>query len=231
MALSARLDAILRLLAPCRMLADVGTDHGLLPIAAVTRGLAEHAIAADLRAAPLRSARRNIDAAGASAQVTLVEGDGLRALDPHPVDAVVMAGVSGALMVRLCTEAPEVLARIEQLVVQPNSEAHLVRAWARAHRWRLTAERIVEEGDRFFVVCAFGPFAPGTSSDSAYAVPGWVESELDVVGPLLLARKDEVTRRWCRRQRDRIRGLVREGAPGLGSELALWQAAYDVLTP
>ena len=50
--LSVRLEAVLQLLRPCAVLADVGTDHGLLPVAAVQRGLAERAIAADLRGGP-----------------------------------------------------------------------------------------------------------------------------------------------------------------------------------
>jgi tRNA A22 N-methylase len=224
--LSARLDAILTLLAPCRLLADVGTDHGLLPIAAVTRGFAERAIAADLRAAPLRSARRNIEAARVSARITVVEGDGILALAPYPVDAVVTAGVSGALMVRLCSAAPGVLARAEQLVVQPNSDAHLIRTWARERGWHLTGERMVEEGGRFFVACAF---VKGMGSDPAYAVAGWGEADLAVVGPLLLAREDDVARRFFHRQRERIQLLVRRGAPALGAELALWEAACGAM--
>jgi tRNA A22 N-methylase len=233
--LSARLDAILTLLAPCRLLADVGTDHGLLPIAAVTGRIAEHAIAADLRAAPLQSARRNLEAAGAAAHVTVVQGDGIQALAPYPVDAIVMAGVSGALMVRLCSAAPGVLATAEQLVVQPNSDAHIIRTWAREHGWHLTGERMVEERGRFFVVCALAKAAASASgatsaaSDPAYAVAGWSEADLAVVGPLLLARKDDVARRWCHMQRDRIARLMAKRAPGLGAEHALWQAACDAM--
>ena len=230
--LSTRLDAILTLLGPCRLLADVGTDHGMLPIAAVIRGIAEHAIAADLRAVPLRSASRNLEAAGAAAHVTVVQGDGIQALAPYPVDAVVMAGVSGALMVRLCSAAPDVLATASQLVVQPNSDTHLIRAWAREHGWHLTGERMVEEGGRFFVVCALANAATGATSaasDPAYAVAGWTEADLSVIGPLLLARKDAVARRWCHMQRERIARLVAKRAPGLGPELALWQAARDAM--
>ncbi len=223
-ALSARLDAILSLLAPCRLVADVGTDHGLLPIAAVTRGIAERAIAADLRAAPLRSAARNLAAAGVSARVTVVQGDGILAIAAYPVDAIVMAGVSGALMVRLCGAAIDVLATVGQLVVQPNSGAALVRAWAREHGWHLTGERMVEEGGRFFVICAF---ERGTAKDPAYVVPGWSEADLTALGPLLLTRKDDVARRWYRSQRERIERLVQRGAPGLDAELARFQAACE----
>lgn len=224
--LSARLEAIVQLLRPCHVLADVGTDHGLVPVAAVLRGVAAHAIAADLREAPLVGARRTIERARVADRVSIVQGDGLLPLEGRAVDAVVMAGVSGQLMVRLCSTAPQVLASVEQLVLQPNSDAPVVRAWARGHGWHLRDERMVEAGGRFFIVCAF---RRGAGPDPAYAVAGWTDAALAWIGPLLLARKDPVARRWCTEQRDRLRGLVREDVPALAAELATWQAACDVM--
>lgn len=224
--LSARLEAIVQSVRPCELLADIGTDHGLVPIAAVQRGVAERAIASDLRAAPLRVARRNIERARLEARVTIAQGDGLAGLVGRGVDAVVLAGMSGELQVRLCRETPAVLATAAQLVLQPNSDAHTVRTWARGAGWHLRDERMAEVGGRCFVVCAF---AKGAGPDPAYAMAGWTEAALDRVGPLLLARKDAVARRWCLAQRDRLRDLIRDGAPALHSELAAWQAACDHL--
>ena len=81
--LSARLEAILALIAPCRVLVDVGTDHALLPIAAVERGVAARAIASDLRAAPLCSARPSILASPVRERVLLLrEGPAAPKLRP-----------------------------------------------------------------------------------------------------------------------------------------------------
>ena len=219
--LSARFEAILQLVQPCALLADVCSDHGLVPIAAVQRGLAAHAIAADLREAPLRAALQNITAFGVAERVTIVQGDGLVPLAGRGVDAVVMAGVSASLMVRLCAAAPEVLADVGQLVVQPNSDAPALRAWARAHGWHLRDERMVEVGGRFFVVCAL---VPGVGDDPAYTLPGWPATALTTIGPRLIARRDPVARRWCAAQVARLAGLV-GGARRLAPELAMWHAA------
>ncbi|MDB4960536.1 MAG: tRNA ((1))-methyltransferase [Myxococcales bacterium] len=224
--LSSRLEAVVQLLQPCRTLADVGTDHGLVPVAAVLRTIAAHAIAADLREAPLRLARHNISRARVADRVTIVQGDGLRALEGRAVDAVTIAGVSGQLIVRLFDAAPHVLASVEQLVVQPNNDAPVVRAWARGHGWHLRDERMVEEGGRFFIVCAF---AKGAGTDPAYAVDGWSTAPLESVGPLLLVRKDPIALRWCTAQRDRVHALVADGVTSLAHELAIWQAACDAM--
>ena len=219
--LSARFEAILQLVQPCALLADVCSDHGLVPIAAVQRGLAAHAIAADLREAPLRAALQNITAFGVAERVTIVQGDGLVPLAGRGIDAVVLAGVSASLMVRLCAAAPEVLADVGQLVVQPNSDAPALRAWARAHGWHLRDERMVEVGGRFFVVCAL---VPGVGDDPAYTLPGWPAIALTTIGPRLIARRDPVARRWCAAQVARLAGLV-GGARRLAPELAMWHAA------
>ncbi|CAN5833048.1 tRNA (adenine(22)-N(1))-methyltransferase TrmK [soil metagenome] len=225
--LSARLEAIVQSLRPCRLLADIGTDHAQLPIAAVSRGVAANAIASDLREAPLRLAQRNIERAELESRVTTARGNGLSELAGCGVDAIVLSGMSGELIVRLCGATPAVLESVEQLVLQPNSFAHVVRAWAREAGWHLRDERMVETDRLFFVTCAF---AKGAGPDPAYLLEGWTEAALDFIGPLLLARRDPVLLRRCIAQRDRLRGLTQGGALTLVPELAVWQAACDHLT-
>ena len=62
--LSPRLAAVARMAAGARILADVGCDHGLLSIYMLTHGLAQTAVASDLRPGPLSTARRNAAGCG-----------------------------------------------------------------------------------------------------------------------------------------------------------------------
>lgn len=204
------------------MLVDVGTDHGLVPIAAVERGIAQRAIAADLRKAPLRLAQQNIATAALGQRVVPLRADGLSGLASGAADAVVMAGMSGEQMVRLCNEAPQVLSGVSQLLLQPNSDACVVRAWALSHGWHLHAERMVHARGQFFTLCAF---RPGAGADAAYDVPSWRPSELCLVGPLLLTRKDPTSRRFFEWQCARLGALVEQQVHALQPELAIWQAA------
>lgn len=217
---------MLGLLLPCELLADVGTDHGLLPIAAVSRGLAQRALAVDLREEPLRGARRNLERAGLQSRVSAVRGDGVATLANRGVDAVAMAGLSGRSIERLCSAAPHVLSGVRQLVLQPNQGVDTLRAWAFESGWHLRAEAMVEERGRTFVACAF---VPGAGSDPAYALSGWRVATLCKIGPLLLARKDPLARRFCEAQRLRIRELLQAGALDAAAELADWQAACEFM--
>jgi len=226
-AVSRRLECLLELVGSCRLLADVGTDHGLLPVAAVWRGLARRAIAVDLREAPLAGARALIARSGVADRVVAEQGDGLSGLQRRGVDAVVIAGMSGASMLRILDMAPDVLAGVGRLVLQPNQNVPEVRSWALRNGWHLRDEHVLEEGGRFFVACGF---APGAGHDPAYAVPGWTEPALCRVGPRLLARRDPVALRWLERQRARVTHWAQRNAC-LQPELEVWDAACRAMRP
>lgn len=212
------------MLSPCQLLADVGTDHGLLPLSAVALGVAERAIAADLREAPLRGARRNIELSGLKARVTTLQADGLHPLTGRGVDAVVLAGMSGKLIQRLCSEAPQLVSELRQLVLQPNQDADTLRAWALAAGLHLQDERLVAERGRCFITCRF---VPGAGPDPAYQRHGWDTRALCQVGPLLLAKRDALTLGYYEAQRARLTGFAKRGSAKVREELATWQAACE----
>ena len=59
-----RLETIQSLIRPGIGTIDVGTDHGLLPIALAKQGYAGNLIASDIHSQPLQAARRNAAAEG-----------------------------------------------------------------------------------------------------------------------------------------------------------------------
>lgn len=223
--LSARLRAVLDGLLPCEVVIDVGTDHGLLPIAAVTAGVAQRAIAADLRPLPLAGARRAIAAAGVADRVTPLLSDGLAAVSaeqPGTPDALTMAGMSGDTMARICDARPAVVAALAQIVVQPNSGVDVFRRWASSHGWHLRSEAVIAEKGRYFQVLAF---LPRPAEDPAYRHPRFTAEELFVLGPLLLAGASATTTAYFGAQVARVGALIDAGVPGFTDEYALWRRA------
>jgi len=218
-----RLAAVLDLLGPCTVLADVGTDHGLVPVAAVQRGLCVRALATDVREAPLLAARMTVEAAELEDLVRLRRGDGLRALDGEAADGVVMAGMSGTLMVRLLGDAARLGRGIQQVILQPNKDQDLVRTWALHNAWHLRDERMVHEHDRWYVALAF---TPGQGADPAYAGLPLSTEALTQVGPHLVRRADPLMRAWCLAQVARLEQFVTHAAHPLAAQL---QQFRDVL--
>ena len=58
-------------------LVDVGTDHGMLPIALAQQGYAGNLLATDINEAPLRNARSNAADLGLSERIRFLKCDGL----------------------------------------------------------------------------------------------------------------------------------------------------------
>lgn len=60
MKLTERLEKVAALVPPSTSMADIGTDHGYLPLALLEAGKVERAIACDINEGPLQRARDHI---------------------------------------------------------------------------------------------------------------------------------------------------------------------------
>jgi tRNA (adenine22-N1)-methyltransferase len=92
--LSERLMAAALLVAPGQAVADVGTDHGYIPIWLVQTGVTNRVIASDINKGPLENARRSAALRGAEGiEFRLCEG--LSGIRQDEADAVIIAGMGG----------------------------------------------------------------------------------------------------------------------------------------
>ena len=95
---SKRLETILSLVPEGCVPADIGTDHGFLPIELIRRGIVSRAFAMDVREGPLDRAREHTKEAGMTGQIQLRLSDGFAALSP-PGAPMWAGGVSRPLCV------------------------------------------------------------------------------------------------------------------------------------
>lgn len=94
-----RLKSIALLVDKCDSIADIGTDHGYLPIYLINNNIAKHAYACDVAAGPLNSAKENIAKYQLEDKITTILSDGLEKV-PY-VNTVIMAGMGGNLIAQL----------------------------------------------------------------------------------------------------------------------------------
>ena len=95
MQLSIRMQAVADMVTPGGRIADIGTDHGYVPIYLVEQNKADHAIAMDVRKGPLARAGENIVRFGCSDRIETRLSDGLAMLKPGEADTVIIAGMGG----------------------------------------------------------------------------------------------------------------------------------------
>lgn len=128
----------------CRCLADIGTDHGYIPVELLHTGRCRQAIAADIGAAPLERARRTARLYGLEERISFRLGDGLSVLSPGEADVIVIAGMGGDNITEILSAAP--WSRDGPLLLlQPMSRAEVLRQWLWERGCRLRREHLVQD--------------------------------------------------------------------------------------
>jgi tRNA (adenine22-N1)-methyltransferase len=150
MQLSIRMQRLASMVEPGNRLADVGTDHGYIPIALVQEGKIPSAIAMDVNAGPLKRADEHIQAFGLDTYIATRLSDGLVKLKPGEADTVLIAGMGGQLTVRILSGGAHCLDTVKELILQPQSEIFLVRRWLAEHDFRILEEDIVLEEGKYY---------------------------------------------------------------------------------
>ena len=100
-----RLKDIASLVERCDVIADVGTDHGYLPIYLIQSDICKKAIASDVAIGPLSKAIENIDKYQLNDVISTTLCSGLNKI-PANVDTVIMAGMGANLIIDILNEAP-----------------------------------------------------------------------------------------------------------------------------
>lgn len=211
--LSKRLTALAELVTEGKRLADIGTDHGYIPIYLCLKGRIPSAIAMDINEGPLERAMEHILEYGLTSRIETRLSDGLQKLCPGEADTILIAGMGGGLITKILSGGGHAVTGTEELVLQPQSEISKVRRYLREHGFVITDEDMVEEDGKFYPMMK----AHKVSGDADDPVPGSDEGagkryqELcDNFGPVLLAKKHPVLLVWMEREQEILRKILRQ---------------------
>ena len=164
-----RLQPRLQCLADCvpqgTRLADVGTDHGYLPVWLLQNGRIASAIASDINAEPLEHARRTAAEYGVTLDLRLCPG--LDAVAPNEADTVAIAGMGGETIIAILQDAAWDW-RGKTLLLQPMTKAELLRRYLTEHGFRIASERLVLDKGTIYPVLTVeaGKSAPLTNAEA-----------------------------------------------------------------
>lgn len=150
MQISERLKKIALMVSAGNRLADVGTDHGYVPIYLYEKKVISSAIAMDVNEGPLKRAKQHIREAGLEKVIETRLSDGLEKLYPGEAETILIAGMGGPLMIRILSAKPDVTASVKELVLQPQSEIADVREWLYQHGYEIVKEHIVLEEGKYY---------------------------------------------------------------------------------
>ena len=148
--LSMRLSAVANMVTITGILADVGTDHGYIPVFLAGEKRIQGAIAMDVNPGPLERAREHIRQYGLEDKIETRLSDGLAALTPQEADGIVIAGMGGALTKRILQQGEKVAHTAKELILQPQSEIMEFRRFLWENGYEITVEDMVFEDGKYY---------------------------------------------------------------------------------
>lgn len=210
MQLSKRLQAVANLVGETGIVADVGTDHGYIPVFLVSSGKAEHAIAMDINEGPLLRAKEHIRQFHLEEQIQTRRSDGLIGLQPGEAEVLVIAGMGGALMMRILDEGKKTAHAATRLVLQPQSELLSFRRYLAEQGYLITAEDMVYEDGKFYSMMAAVWAGDDARDNCARADVQGAQAQASLrYGALLISDRHPVLFRYLEYQRGQKQKILK----------------------
>ena len=211
MKLSDRLEMIASFVEHGNRLADIGTDHGYVPIYLVQTGRVPSALAMDVRKGPLLRAEEHIREAGLSGRIQTRLSDGLKKLAPGEADTVVIAGMGGELMIRILDEGRHMWDSLRRLILSPQSELQKVRHFLSQEGFCILGENMVKDEGKYYTVMEVGRGSMEYGSEALYRY-----------GACLIRDKNPVLKEYLQSEKKRVEGILDRlnaaGGPATGGQ-------------
>ena len=205
MELSKRLQAVADLVTAHYKLADIGTDHAYIPIYLTQQKKITEAVALDVNEGPLQRAEEHIRENGLEAEIETRLSNGFQALQPGEVQSAVIAGMGGGLVIRILTEGEEVVRKLEECILQPQSEIEKVRAFLLEKGYEFLEEDMVCEDGKYY------PMMSVTKKETAMPLDNPYRNAKDIdflYGAYLLKEGHPVLQDYSKREAQIYRELL-----------------------
>lgn len=150
MELSKRLKRIAEHVDKCESVADIGTDHGYIPIYLVKEGICKKAIASDINKGPIEKAKVNVAFEGVSNKIKCLLGPGLNPLKVGEVNGVILAGMGGNLTRDILLADMDKVKKYDFIILQPAQNPEVLREFLYKNDYEIIDEDLIKDEGRFY---------------------------------------------------------------------------------
>lgn len=183
------------------VVADIGTDHAYLPIYLVSEGIAESAIAMDLRTGPLEKAKKHIRDNNLGDRIQTRLSDGLTCLGCGEADTVTICGMGGRLIAQILTKGKEAITPETQIIVSPQSEVGDFRHFLIDNNYAEINEKMIKDEGKFYFIIECG-YQKSVMNKNQYS-----QAQYEY-GWKLLESKDEVLKEYLIKEKDANKSIM-----------------------
>lgn len=208
--LDKRLSAIFNQIGDCAVLADIGTDHGLLCLTALNSGKVQKVIATDISDKSLQKAINLLTENGFENNCEFRVGDGLSVLSSSEADVIVVSGMGGREICKMINSAQDFSSRF---ILSPQSDVKLVRQTLLSCGFEILSDFVVLSQSKFYDIIVaqkgrdsytefeleYGKSIHRAKSED-YLL--WLDKEIEKATNLSLALDGEVKERFVKRKQE-----------------------------
>jgi tRNA (adenine22-N1)-methyltransferase len=155
--LSPRLQAIADLIDSSDSMADIGSDHALLPVYLLDKGLISRAIASELGDGPYQRALEAVRSCHLQDFIEVRQGDGLQTLAEGETSTVVIAGMGGETIAAILAYDWDKAASFRKFIFQPMTKAAVLRRTLAERGWLILQEKLLRDNHRYVVIIVSQP--------------------------------------------------------------------------
>lgn len=149
--ISERLKAVAGMVTKGKKVADIGTDHGYVPIYLVENSICSKVYAMDINEGPLKIADKNIAIHGLSDKIETIQSNGMDKIKDNMVDGAIISGMGGDLIVDILSRGKNIKG-INELVLSPHRRVDLVRKYLLENNWEIIDEKMLVDSGKYYTI-------------------------------------------------------------------------------
>ena len=150
--LSKRLSAAANLVRQGRTLADIGCDHGYVPVSLVLNGKINSAVASDINEGPLNSCINLVKEYELEDKIKCVLSNGLEKNNLDKVDDILIAGMGGQLIAEILSSCSFEELKTKHVILNPMTHPEDARRYLFENGFEIKNDIIVKDGKHYYSV-------------------------------------------------------------------------------
>lgn len=147
-----RLIKIINMIENNSIVADIGTDHGLIPIFLSEKNIAKKIIASDISEKSLYKLIEKLNNSYLLDNIETRVSDGLGKYKPFEMDTIVISGMGGLLITDILKKDLTIAKSANNLILQANNSLYELRKFLHENGFKIIEEDDLFENDKYYQI-------------------------------------------------------------------------------
>ena len=152
MNISKRLKAAADMVRQGTRLADIGCDHGYVPVYLIENGKISSAVASDINEGPLASCKRLVKENKLEDKITCVLSNGLEKVNLDEVDDILIAGMGGELIAEILSNGDISKLKEKHIILNPMTHPEIARQFLFDNGFEIQSDIIVNDKKHYYSI-------------------------------------------------------------------------------